>query len=102
MKNIALIVIVASSPLIAFAFVPKHSASYYETQKPEVQEAWRKGAKAKIEYRIVDENDKPLANQRIGFSWQNDYPRKKWGGYATTDTNGIVCSLAMHLMIGAN
>lgn len=90
MKNIVVGVIVASSPLIAFAFVPKHSASYYETQKPEVQEAWRKGAKAKIEYRIVDENDKPLANQRIGFSWQNDYPRKKWGGYATTDTNGIV------------
>ena len=90
MKNIAVGVIVASSPLIAFSFVPKHSASYYETQKPEVQEAWRKGAKAKIEYRIVDENDKPLANQRIGFSWQNDYPRKKWGGYATTDTNGIV------------
>lgn len=88
MKNIALIVIVASSPLIAFAFVPKHSAAYYETQKPEVQEAWRKGAKAKIIYRIVDDVGNPLVNQRVHYVWQNDYPRKTWGEYANTDTNG--------------
>lgn len=88
MKTIVLGVIVAISPVIAFAFVPKHSAAYYETQKPEVQEAWRKGAKAKIIYRIVDDEGNPLANQRVHYVWQNDYPRKTWGEYANTDTNG--------------
>ena len=90
MKRVAIGIIAVSFPLIALAVVPKHRAGYYETQKPEVQKAWRNGAKAKIIYRIVDDEGNPLANQRVGFSWQNDYPRKQWGGYATTDTNGIV------------
>ena len=90
MKNIAIGVIVASTPLVAVAVVPKHSTAYYETQKAEVQEALRKGAKAKIIYHVTDDNGKPLSNQQVGFSWQNDYPRKQWGGYATTDTNGMV------------
>ena len=90
MKKIVLGAVVVFLPLISVAFVPKHSATYYEAQKPEVQEAWRKGAMAKIIYRIVDDEYKPLANQCVGFSWQNDYPRKEWGGYARTDTNGIV------------
>ena len=32
--------------MIAIADIPKHSATYYEAIKPEVQEAVRKGAKA--------------------------------------------------------
>ena len=89
MKNIALIVIVASSPLIAFAFVPKHSATYYEAIKPEVQEAQRKGAKAKIIYRVVDDDGTPLTNTTVYGQWQNDYPRKTWKETFVTDTNGV-------------
>ena len=88
MKNIVVGVIVASSPLIAFAFVPKHSASYHETQKPEVQEAVRKGAKAKIIYRVVDDVGTPITNATVCGQWQNDYPRKTWKETFVTDGNG--------------
>jgi len=74
MKSITLGIIVVSFPLWVFAFVPKHSATYYEAIKPEVQEAQRKGAKAKIIYRIVDDDGTPITNATVCGQWQNDYP----------------------------
>ena len=41
--------------MFACADIPKHSATYYEAIKPEVQEAQRKGAKFKVIYHIVDD-----------------------------------------------
>ena len=72
----------------ALADIPKHSATYWEAIKPEVQEAQRKGAKAKIIYRIVDDEGTPITNATIHGQWQNDYPRKTWKETFTTDTNG--------------
>jgi len=82
--------IMAGISLAAMAFIPKHSPGYYEAQKPESRNAWYNGAKAKLIYHIVDDDGNPLANQPIGYRWQNDFPRKTWGGYALTDTNGTV------------
>lgn len=73
-----------------YGFIPKHSPGYYEAQKPESRDAWYNGAKAKVIYHVVDDEGKPLANQQVGYRWQNDYPRKTWGGYVMTDTNGDV------------
>ena len=89
MKIITFSIIMVSFPLCVFAFVPKHSATYYEAIKPEVQEAQRKGAKAKIIYRVVDDDGTPLTNTTVYGQWQNDYPRKTWKETFVTDTNGV-------------
>ena len=75
--------------IFAHADIPKHSAMYYEAIKPEVQEAQRKGAKFKVIYHVVDDDGHPLKNQRVRYACQNDYPRKRWEGYVTTDIDGI-------------
>ena len=73
-----------------FAVIPQHSAEYYEALTPEVQKAQRKGAKAKVIYRIVDDEGVPITGKQVRYRWQNDYPRMTWGGLAMTDTNGVV------------
>lgn len=86
-QGFASIVLLAS--MFAQADIPKHSATYYEAIKPEVQEAQRKGAKFKVIYHIVDDEGHALKNQQIRYAYQNDYPRKRWEGLVTTDMNGI-------------
>jgi len=76
-------------PLVFVSAIPKHSASFYEAQKYEVKEAQRKGAKFKLIYHIVDDEGLPLQSQRIRYTCQDDYPRKRWEGYVTTDMDGI-------------
>ena len=71
-----------------YGFIPKHSPGYYEAIKPEVQEAQRKGAKAKIIYRVVNDEGTPVANTTVYGQWQNDYPRRTWKETFTTDING--------------
>ena len=90
MKRLTLSMLVVCAPFIVASAIPKHSATFWEANKPEVQRAQRHGAKAKIVYHVVDDDGKPLANQQVGYRWQNDYPRKTWGGHAMTDTNGDV------------
>lgn len=80
--------IVLCSSILALAFVPKHSATYWEAIKPEVQEAQRKGAKAKLIYKIVDDEGTPITNAMVYGQWQNDYPRKTWKETFVTDANG--------------
>ena len=80
--------IVLCSSILALAFVPKHSATYWEAIKPEVQEAQRKGAKAKLIYKIVDDEGTPITNAMVYGQWQNDYPRKTWKETLVTDANG--------------
>ena len=82
--------VVVCTPFVVALAMPTHSATYLEANKPEVQEAQRKGAEAKVVYRVVDDDGSPLANQKVGYRFQNDYPRKTWGGYVITDTNGVV------------
>ena len=72
----------------ALADIPKHSLTYYEAVKPEVQEAQRKGAKAKLSYKIVDDEGTPITNAMVYGQWQNDYPRKTWKETFVTDANG--------------
>lgn len=74
--------------LAAFGSVPKHSATYYEAIKPEVQEAQRKGAKARLIYRVVDDEGLPITNTVARGTWRNDYPRKTWNKTFTTNENG--------------
>ena len=74
--------------LAAFGSVPKHSATYYEAIKPEVQEASRKGALAKVIYKIVDDEGTPITNTLVYGTWRNDFPRKTWNETFTTDKNG--------------
>ena len=90
MKQMIISMTVICTPFVVSLAIPKHSATYWESNKPEVQEAQRKGAEAKVVYRVVDDEGRPLINQKVGYRWQNDYPRKTWGGYAVTDTNGVV------------
>lgn len=85
--NIVVLSAVCAS-LIAFGSIPKHSATYYEAIKPEVQEAQRNGAKAKIIFRVVDDEGSPITNTVVQGTWQNDYPRKTWRETFTTDANG--------------
>ena len=53
-----------------------------------MQEAQRYGAKAKIIYRIVDDEGVPITNATVYGQWQNDYPRKTWKETFVTDDNG--------------
>lgn len=90
MRPLIVMGITSFSSVVLLADIPKHSATYYEAIKPEVQEAARRGAKAKLVYRIVDDEHNPITNQLVHYCWQNDYPRKVWSGYRTTDADGVV------------
>lgn len=89
MKTRAYVGIVLFASMVATADVPKHSATYYEAIKPEVQEAQRKGALAKIIYRVVDDEGAPITNTIVLGTWRNDYPRRTWKETFVTDTNGV-------------
>ena len=69
-------------------FNPEFQAVYDASTTPEVQEAQRKGAKAKLIYKIVDDEGTPITNATAYGQWQNDYPRKTWNETFTTDANG--------------
>lgn len=71
------------------ADIPKHSPEFYEAIKPEVREAQRKGAEAKIVYRVVDDEGMPITNTIVHGIWQNDYPRKIWKKKYVTDKDGV-------------
>lgn len=90
MRNCVCVLLGMFVVLDAISSVPKHSAMYYAAMSPEVQEAQRKGAKAKLVYRILDDEGNPMADQQIDYCWQNDYPRKRWCGNKRTDSNGEV------------
>lgn len=80
--------VVVGVSFVTFGFIPKHSAAYYEAIKPEVQEATRKGAKAKIIYRVIDDEGTPITNTTVRGTWRNDFPRKTWNETFVTNTNG--------------
>ena len=88
MKKMTMMIIFTSAWNVMLADIPKHSATYYEAIKPEVQEAQRKGAKAKLIYRVVDDEGIPVTNTTACGQWQNDYPRKTWKEAFVTDGNG--------------
>lgn len=69
-------------------FSPEFQAIYDAATAPEVQKATRKGAKAKIVYRVVDDEGTPITNTAVHGQWQNDYPRKTWKEDFVTDCNG--------------
>ena len=94
MRKVALGVIVVCCQIPVLAFVPKHSATYYEAMRPEVQEAQRKGAKAKIIFKVVDDDGMPITNTVVQGTWQNDYPRKTWMETFITDSNGVFVAKA--------
>ena len=105
MKRLILSMTVVCTPFVVALAIPKHSATFWEANKPEVQEAQRKGAEAKVVYQVVDDEGSPLANQKVGYRFQNDYPRKTWGGYVITDTNGVVVlqdKVGSQMMVSAN
>lgn len=88
MKMLLTVFVAMFTLKVAYADIPRHSATYYEAIKPEVQEAERKGAKAKIIYRIVDDEGASISNTTVCGQWQNDYPRKTWKETFVTDGNG--------------
>lgn len=88
MKTLITVCVAIFAFKVALADIPKHSATYYEAIKPEVQEATRKGAKAKIVYRVVDDEGNLITNTTVHGQWQNDYPRKTWKEGFVTDCNG--------------
>ncbi len=94
MRKIMLTIVFAGVAFSTFAkvhkFSPEFQAAYDAATTPEVQEAQRKGAKAKLIYRIVDDEGVPITNQLVHYCWQNDYPRKRWSGDKSTDENGVV------------
>ncbi len=91
-KMMILSILVAVVSHIAFAkvhkFSPEFQAVYDAATTPEVQEAQRKGAKAKIIFRVVDDEGAPITNTIVHGTWQNDFPRKTWKESFVTDTNG--------------
>ena len=89
MKKMIMMIMVAYVCYVTLSDIPKHSATYYEAIKPEVQQAQRTGAKFKVIYHIVDDEGHALKNQQIRYACQNDYPRKRWEGYVTTDMDGV-------------
>jgi len=92
MKNIISIVGIGflSGMIELQAAIPKHSPEFYEAIKPEVREAQRKGANAKIIYRVVDDEGIAVSNVTLYIKWQNDYPRKIWRNKLETDSEGFV------------
>ena len=89
MKKMTMMIIFTSAWNVMLADIPNHSPTYYEAIKPEVQEAQRKGAKAKIIFRVVDDEGEPITNTVVRGTWQNDYPQKTWKESFVTDTNGV-------------
>ena len=89
MKTLIIVGVAMFVLKVALAGIPKHSATYYEAIKPEVQEAQRNGAKAKIVYRVVDDTGTPITNTVVQGTWQNDYPRKTWKENFVTDDKGV-------------
>ena len=94
MRKIMLMIVFAGVAFSTFAkvhkFSPEFQAAYDAATTPEVQEAQRKGAKARLIYRIVDDEGVPITNQLVHYCWQNDFPRKRWSGDKSTDENGVV------------
>jgi hypothetical protein len=92
MKKIAMMILSTSVVLAVSAKVHKFNsefqAVYDAATTPEVQEAQRKGANAKIIYRVVDDEGSPITNATVYGQWQNDYPRKTWKETFVTDGNG--------------
>ena len=70
-------------------FSPEFQAVYDAATTPEVQKAQRKGAKAKIVFRVVDDAGTPITNTVVKGTWQNDYPRKTWKETFVTDDKGV-------------
>lgn len=92
MKILGLVIVFSMIGVMqdANAFIPKHSDEYYEAIKPEVRRAQRKGAEAKIVYRVVDDEGRVVSNVTVNVKWENDYPRKTWYDSFCTDDNGSV------------
>ena len=92
MRKIMLAIVFAGVAFPIFAkvhkFSPEFQAKYDAATTPEVQEAQRNGAKAKIIYRVVDDEGTPITNATVRGQWQNDYPRKTWEATFVTDANG--------------
>ncbi len=92
MRKMILMILSTSVVFAALAkvhkFSPEFQAIYDAANSPEVQEAQRRGAKAKIVYRVVDDRGAPVTNVTIYGQWQNDYPRKTWKETFVTDDNG--------------
>ena len=93
MRMLILLVAFAAISDVVFAkvhkFSPEFQAIYDAATTSEVQEAQRKGAKAKIVYRVVDDDGIPVTNTTVIGTWQNDYPRKTWKETFVTDDKGI-------------
>ena len=64
MKRLILSMTVVGTPFVVALAIPKHSATFWEANKPEVQEAQRKCAEAKVVYQVVDDG---AAEAWIGF-----------------------------------
>lgn len=75
---------------VVHKFSPEFQAIYDEATRPEVQKALRKGAMAKIIYRIVDDEGGSVSNVSVKVKWQNDYPRKTWYDSLCSDERGYV------------
>ena len=92
MRKMTLMILLTSALPSALAkvhkFSPEFQAVYDAATTPEVQEAQRKGAKAKLIYKIVDDEGTPITNTTVYGQWQNDYPRKTWKETFVTDANG--------------
>ena len=104
-----LMCVICAAGTSAFAvvheFSPEFAKIYNEAQRSEVKHAQRYGAKAKVIYHVVDDDGRPLENVQVGYRWQNDYPRKTWGGYAMTDTDGVVVlqdNVGSQIMVSAS
>ena len=93
MKKMSMMILSTSVVLAVSAkvhkFSPEFQAVYDASTAPEVQEAQRKGAKAKIIYRVVDDEGAPITNTVVHGTWQNDYPRKTWKENFVTDDKGV-------------
>ena len=92
MKQMSMMILSTSVVLTVSAkvhkFSPEFQAVYDAATTPEVQEAQRKGAEAKLIYKIVDDEGTRITNAMVCGQWQNDYPRKTWDETFTTDANG--------------
>ena len=90
MKHKGAIMVVLMFQILSHTFgvIPKHSEIYYEATKPEVHKAMRYGAKARIVYRVIDDEGNPITNTVVNGTWQNDYPRKTWQRKYKTDEKG--------------
>lgn len=85
----ALLVFSIDAFAVVHKFSPEFQAVYDAAKAPEVLKAKRHGAKARIVYRVVDDEGSPITNITVNGVWQNDYPRKTWEESFLTDSNGI-------------